>query len=366
MSDRIAILLAGNKMTGDTRVIFNLAEGLIARGFEIDLLLASSAQFVLSDLSKQVNVIDLQTPVTARTSSMIKLLFPLLHYLRRVQPKTLISNLCFANAIMTLSKFLTFPAPKLVLVEHLALSTDEHDGEPHSKLLPLLIRVLYPHADAVISVSQQIGAELRSKYNLTNVLAIANAVVNSRLTEQAQSDLDHPWFASDEIPVFLGAGRFAAQKDFTTLIRAFSILRQEMPARLVILGDGALRSQLEAQIQSLGLQADVELPGFVYNPYQYMSRATAFVLSSRWEALPTVLIEAMACGCQVIATQCRSGVDEILSGGEFGQIVPIADPVAMAAAMKNSIQHPISPRLLKFRADDFSIEQAVDRYLEVI
>jgi glycosyltransferase involved in cell wall biosynthesis len=366
MRDRIAILLAGNKMGGDTKVVFNLIEGLAARGFEIDLLLASSAQLALSDLPKQVNVIDLQTPVTARTTSTLKLLVPLLQYLRRVKPKTLISNLCFTNAIVTFSKFLTFPAPKLILVEHLALSIDEQEGEPQSKLLPVLIRVLYPHADAVISVSQQLGAELRNKYNLKNVLAIANAVVNSRLAEQAQSDLNHPWFASDEIPVFLSAGRFTEQKDFTTLIQAFSILRQEMPARLVILGDGALRSRLEAQIQSLDLQADVELPGFVYNPYQYMSRATAFVLSSRWEALPTVLIEAMACGCQVIATQCRSGVDEILFGGEFGQIVPISDPVTMAAAMKNAIHNPISPKLLKYRADDFSIEQVIDRYLEVI
>lgn len=366
MSDRIAILLAGKKMGGDTKVVLNLIRGMIARGVEIDLVLASSIELSPDQFPSAVRVIDLNAPLIARMLSTIRLLPALIKYLYQARPKVLISNLSFTNAIVILTKFLTFPAPKLILVEHLAFSNQDRSDEPRSKVIPALMQLLYPKVEAVVSVSRQMADQLRSDYNLNhNLHAIYNAVVDHSLYEKSLEKLDHPWFDSS-IPVFLGVGRFTAQKDFTTLIQAFSILRQQMPARLIILGEGTLRSHLEAQIKALNLQNDVLLPGFDPNPYRYMSRATAFVLSSRWEALPTVLIEAMACGCQVIGTRCPFGVEEILANGEFGQLVPVEDAIALSQAMKSAINTPISPGALKLRAQDFSVEKAVDRYLDLI
>ncbi|HTL87963.1 MAG TPA: glycosyltransferase [Leptolyngbya sp.] len=367
MNDRIAILLSGYKTGGDTQVVLNLIDGLAARTIEIDLVLASAARLSLDRLPNSVRVFDLESPLTTRTTSAARLLPGLIRYLRREQPKVLVSNLIFANAIAVLAKLLAFSSVKLILVEHIALSkTQTRKDEPRSKLIPVLIRALYPKANAIVSVSHQMADQLRADYKLkANLHAIHNAVVDDSLQQKAAEPIDHPWL-SDSVPVFLGVGRFAVQKDFTTLIQAFAILRQQVSARLIILGEGTLRSQFEAQIVALGLQAEIVLPGFDPNPYRYMSRATAFVLSSRWEALPTVLIEAMACGCQIIATQCPYGAAEILADGEFGQLVPVEDAIALAQAMKTAIDSPISPELIRFRATDFSIDRAVDRYLNLI
>lgn len=368
--DRIAILLSGYKTGGDTRVVLNLIQGFAARGIEIDLILASAAKLSLDQLPKTVRVFDLRSPVTTRTASAARLVPGLVRYLLQEKPKVLIANLIFTNAIVVLAKFLAFSSTKLILVEHVALSKNlDRPDEPKSKLIPALIRFLYSRANAIVSVSQQMADQLRADYHLKDSLhAIHNPVVDDTLHQKATEAIDHPWLTthSHSVPVFLGAGRFSVQKDFATLVQAFSILRQHTPARLIILGEGKLRSQLEAQIQTLGLQDDVSLPGFDPNPYRYMSRATAFVLSSRWEALPTVLIEAMACGCQLIGARCPYGVEEILANGEFGQLVPVQDPIALAEAMKSSINSPISPEALRFRANDFGIDRAVDRYLDLI
>ncbi|NEP50500.1 MAG: glycosyltransferase, partial [Moorea sp. SIO3C2] len=156
------------------------------------------------------------------------------------------------------------------------------------------------------------------------------------------------------------------QKDFLTLIQGFARLRKKMIARLVILGEGESRGELEATINRLGIAADVSMPGFVENPYAYMSKANALVLSSRWEGLPTVLIEAMACGCQVIATDCLSGPAEILSAGQYGILVPVGDSAALSLAMLQVLKSPLTQDKLMERARYFSTERAVSEYLAIL
>jgi glycosyltransferase involved in cell wall biosynthesis len=365
--NRIALLLSGIKIGGDSTAVINLIKGLASQEIAIDLVLASAERLLLEKLPPTVRVIDLKTPVTTRTASAIHLIPPLVQYLHQEKPIVLISNLILTNAIAVLTKLVAFVPVKLILVEHVALSKNQHRAdEPQSYWIEFLMRSLYPFANATVCVSHRMANQLRMDFNLKNLTAIYNAVVDDTLTENAQERLDHPWFQPDQSPVFLSAGRFTTQKDFSTLIRAFSIIRRQMPARLIILGEGSLRGRLEALIQELNLKEDVALPGFELNPYRYMSRATVFVLSSRWEALPTVLIEAMACGCQLVATNCPYGVDEILAGGTYGRLVPLEDPAALAEAMKQAIESPINPALLKSRAADFSVDRATSQYLSLI
>ncbi|NJS16372.1 MAG: glycosyltransferase [Nostocaceae cyanobacterium CSU_2_110] len=174
------------------------------------------------------------------------------------------------------------------------------------------------------------------------------------------------WFEKNSPPVFLAVGRLTEQKDFSTLIKAFSLVRKEKLARLIILGEGEARGQLEATIKNLGISEDVLLPGFTDNPYAYMYNANAFVLSSRWEGLPTVLIEAMACGCPVVATDCPSGPQEILAAGKYGELVCCGDVLALSKAMLNVLDNPINSEILTQRTQDFSFDKAVSRYLELI
>jgi glycosyltransferase involved in cell wall biosynthesis len=163
----------------------------------------------------------------------------------------------------------------------------------------------------------------------------------------------------------MGVGRLTAQKDFSTLIRAFASLRTQRAARLMILGEGEERFQLEALVQELGLQADVALPGFIANPYKYLKWSTVFVLSSRWEGLGNVLIEAMAMGTSVVSTDCPNGPAEILESGRWGRLVPVGDVDALTKAMIATLDDPAPPDVAR-RAMDFEVDAAVDAYARAL
>ncbi|MBE9010825.1 glycosyltransferase, partial [Pseudanabaenaceae cyanobacterium LEGE 13415] len=221
---------------------------------------------------------------------------------------------------------------------------------------------------AVVSVSEAMATQLKSDLKLKDsiVQVIENPVIDETLYQRSWEPCDHPWFKPNEPPVFLAAGRLTAQKDFATLIDAFARVRQSREARLIVLGEGHDRAALTQQIQALGIETDVDLPGFEPNPYKFMRQATVFVLSSRWEALPTVLIEAMGCGCQVISTDCPFGPREILAGGEYGWLVPMQDAIALSIAMQESLDQPIAKDAIEQRAAMFSRDRATSQYLNLL
>ena len=171
----------------------------------------------------------------------------------------------------------------------------------------------------------------------------------------------------------LGTGRLSAQKDFPTLVRAFAGLRAQTSARLVILGAASTpertaerAAELRALAEGLGVGADVDLPGFVPNPYAYMARSAVFALSSAFEGFGNVLVEAMACGCPVVSTDCPSGPAEILAGGAYGPLVPVGDDAALAAALARVLAAPPDRAALRRRAAEFTPERATDAYLEAL
>ena len=167
----------------------------------------------------------------------------------------------------------------------------------------------YPWADYIIGNSQGVADDLSQVTGLPRqrIKILYNPVVTPEVREKALALLDHPWFEPGQPPVVLAVGRLTKQKDFPSLIRAFAQVLPKRPARLLILGEGVDRPMLEELVEQLGLQDHVSIPGFVENPYAYMSRASLYVLSSRWEGLPTVLIEALYCGLPIVATDCPSG-----------------------------------------------------------
>jgi len=197
-----------------------------------------------------------------------------------------------------------------------------------------------------------------------NVHVIYNPAFNDDLIDLSREHLDHSWFEDGQPPVILAVGRLHHQKGFDILLDAFSAVLAEKPCRLVILGEGPQRKNLEIQARQLGVAEYVHFPGFVKNPYAYMGRASLFVLSSRWEGLPGALIEAMACGCAVVATDCPSGPAEIIENGMQGAIVPVEDPRALATAMLQALSTPRGMGV--DRARRFNTASAVDAYLEML
>ena len=191
-------------------------------------------------------------------------------------------------------------------------------------------------------------------------------MVTPELEDLAAETPAHPWLRDPKVPVCLAAGRLCPQKDYPTLIRAFATLAETRPLRLLILGDGPDRADLESLIRQLGLADRVALPGFAENPFSAMARAGVFVLSSAWEGLPGVLIQAMACGTPVVATDCPSGPREVLVDGRYGPLVPVGDPEALAQAIGETLDRPLGAELLKARASDFELAAVTRRYLEVL
>ena len=197
------------------------------------------------------------------------------------------------------------------------------------------------------------------------VRVVYNPGITPELEEKASSPLEHPWFTKGQPPVLLSVGRLAPQKDFATLLHAFAKVRKFRTARLMILGEGELRPQLESTIDELGLQNDVSMPGFVENPYAYMKRAAAFAMSSRHEGLPTVMVEALYCGLPVVSTDCPHGPHEILQGGRYGALVPISNPDKLADAMIDVIDGR-TPRPPRESWQPYTMESVLDEYVELL
>lgn len=238
----------------------------------------------------------------------------------------------------------------------------------HSGLLRAMIRRHYPRADAVIAISQGVAASVAAVAGARpeRIVTIPNPVDCAAIRRQGALPVAHPWLVPGAPPLILAVGKLKAQKDFETLIRAFARLRSARAVNLVILGEGKQRGRLMRLVRELDLGDCVDLPGFADNPHAWMARAALFVLSSRWEGFSNALAEALALGCPVVSTDCPSGPVELLQAGALGPLVPVGNDAALAAAMEVSLDRPCARGRLMARAEEFSVERAAARYMEVL
>jgi glycosyltransferase involved in cell wall biosynthesis len=292
----------------------------------------------------------------------------LARYLRSVRPAVLIAANTPANLLALWARQQAGVGTRVVVSEHTQLSVQARRSRRWRwrHVGPLVARV-YPQANAVIAVSDGVAEDLARVAGLPrgSIHTVYNPVVGPDLRRQARQPAPHPWLADGAAPVIVAAGRLKPQKNFPLLLRAFARLRQRRPARLLIMGEGKQRRELESLTRQLDIADDVAMPGYVSNPYAAFTHAALFVLSSDWEGLPTVLIEALACGCPVVATDCPSGPAEILADGRFGELVPPGDVDALASAMARTLERPAPTETLRARGADFSLERSVARYLDL-
>ena len=282
-------------------------------------------------------------------------------YVKRETPDCILPSLPKGKVATLLAKSLLGSFPVVIPVVHNVLEYWRlRDRVRYSTLMP--------HSDHIVAVSEGVRHSVSSKAGIPKerITAIYNPVVTPRLAVLSQEVPPHPWLAGGGPPIILSAGRFTRVKDFPTLIRAFQKLSAVSPARLILLGEGSQRKNLTALVRKLNLEDRVSMPGWVDNPYAFMARASLFATSSRMEGLQNVLIEAIACGCPCVSTDCPSGPAEILEGGRIGRLVPIADVEALTEAMRLTLENPPPRTLLLKRAEYFSAENSVARYERLI
>ncbi len=396
----IALLMRDLEGGGIQKNLLRLAESFSHRGHTVDLVVYKAKGPHLAHIPPGVNLVALECIAfkpAARglafgyllaadpsvlwpllqslrraweISPWLKRLPALARYLRRTRPQALLSAGNTLNCTAALARRLANTETRLVVSErnHLSAYIKGRQRRRRWRCLPELIARTYPWANATVAVSNGVADDLALTAGLPRerIITVYNPIVSAKLLERAKMPLNHAWLGSDSPPVILGVGSLNEKKDFPTLLRAFERVREQRAVRLLILGEGEEHVSLTRLAEELGVADDVSLPGFAVNPYAYMARAAVFVLSSIYEGLPTVLIEALACGCPAVSTDCPSGPAEILQSGCYGPLVAVGDDRALAQAILGVLENPPNPEWLRRRAAEFSVERGSERYLEIL
>lgn len=332
MLNKIMFFLPSLGGGGAERTVIQLANNLVQLGRKVDVVVCDISGVkgkLLPEVDPQIQLIDLNCGRVANT------IFPLKKLLQAVEYDVLVATQTHTNIIAALARRLAKSQVRLILREVSTPSKNLKLQGMAKWLLKTLVKMTYPAASQVVCVSNGVLDDFREYYDYSknNLVTIYNPVIDETYAEKLQVPVQHRFF-QPEHKVILAVGRLTEAKNFGFLIRSFHALyQQHSETRLIILGEGELRGELEQLVHDLSLSDVVDLPGFDPNPYAYFKYAELFVLSSNWEGLPGVLIQALVSKIKVMSTNCPSGPKEILADAKFGLLVECNDQAGMTAAM---------------------------------
>jgi glycosyltransferase involved in cell wall biosynthesis len=360
LNGKIALFVPTLSGGGAEKVMVNLAYGFLHAGQRVDFVVVRKDGPYINELPADLNIVDLG----ARYTSMA--LLALRNYIRSSKPDVLLSAMNYANVVALWAKKISRVKTLSVITEHSTFSAAiQTPPNLRTRLaLPTLMRLSYPLADEIVAVSRGVADDLVKHCGIPEerITVIHNPIRFDDILEKANDPVDHPWYRPGMSPVLLSVGRLHRAKDYPNLLRAFSIVRKKANVRLLILGEGEERSHLNALTRHLNIEQDVDMPGFQKNPYNFMASSKVFVLSSKFESFSNVLLEAIACGCPVVSTDCPHGPKEIFEMTGVGRLVPVAHPELLADAILEVLQdgEKKKPDLEAFR-----LEKIVKQYMEV-
>jgi glycosyltransferase involved in cell wall biosynthesis len=340
-----------------------LAKEFLARGHAVEIVLMRAEGELLPLAPDGAGLVDLKAP------RLRGALLPLARYLRQTRPDALLAAMWPLTSVAVWARDLARVPTRVVVSDHTDyMASPEAASRAGRVKLRSSMRWSYPRADGVVAVS---GGVARSVAGLTgmpqdNISVIHNPVRQASATQTQEPCNAAAEWARHDGPRLIAVGSLKPAKNYALLLTAFAHVRQQADARLLVLGEGPLRSDLEALRRRLGLDGAVDMPGFVLDPYPYLARADLFVLSSAWEGFGNVIVEALACGTPVVSTDCPSGPREILDDGRHGKLVPVGDAGALAQAIIAALAGDHDRPALIRRAQDFSVERAADAYLKLL
>lgn len=359
----LAVFVASLFHGGVGKMRVHLINEMARRGHRVDLLLADRDSPYMDLISPTVGVVHIGT------SNAVTGIPAVARYLLRARPRVMLAQRVRVNVLTLRARTLTCAQTRLFATVNTNMSRELAALKPRKRARHLeLLKTYFPRNDGLIAVSHGVAVDFAQLIGIPigRINVAPNPTVTPELTQLAAAPLDHPWFAPGAPPVIVGMGRLEPQKDFPTLLRAFATLRRSRPCRLMILGEGKQRELLRHEATRLGVHDDVHFPGFVKNPYAYLSRAALFVLSSAWEGSPNSLIEALALGTPLVSADCPDGPREILEGGRHGILVKVGDAAALAAAMAKTLDQPPERETLRAAAQRYTLERSASAYLAAL
>ena len=369
----VCLLLRDLANGGVEKVTLNLAEGLVSLGWPVDLVLFERSGALVHHVPEGVDVFDLGGPSSLAISPLrgsLSLFRAFSRYLERRCPAVVVSSKEQANLLAMVSRISPGTSAPVILVRHVPLDPAVV-GRESRWIVRALYRTLFRRGDAFVGVSRGIASEIGRRVGrraADRVWTIPNPVLTPRIDWLAQAPPPPelaPLF-DRQGPVVLAIGRLDEQKGFDLLIRAFSRVDCAPMPHLLILGEGLLRNELEALVRDLGLTDRVTMAGHIENPYSVMKRSALFVLSSRWEGMPTVLVEAAYLGLPIVASDCPTGPAELLQEGRLGRLVRAGDDLAFANAIGDALREPVRPSIRQDELNRFSIPSASNDYHRLI
>jgi glycosyltransferase involved in cell wall biosynthesis len=284
----------------------------------------------------------------------------------RIRPDTIVSTLGHLNVAISMLRHLLPPKVRVIVREAILVSSLLPEETKNQRLWAWLYQHSYKQADVVVCLSDSMVADMVNNFGIPpgKIARIYNPVDSEKL--KAQAVLGPNPFKGPG-PHLVAAGRLSRQKGFDVLLDAMPLVLAALPgAQLVIIGEGTLQQALEEQTSSLKLTGSVSFPGFQKNPWTYLKHATAFVLPSRYEGLPNVMLEALALGTPVIASNCPGAVAEVSAMTREITMVPTEDPRALAAAIISTCRNGIAKAMAPQESlSVFGVQQAVDEYSRI-
>ncbi|KAA9404501.1 glycosyltransferase [Haloarcula sp. CBA1131] len=363
----LAFYIPNLTVGGAEQVTVNIVNGLAGRGYDVELVVSHPGGELRTAVADSVAVIEL-ADVRIPGIGIGAHLHKLAQYLGDTEPDILISEKTDANILCLGAKRVAESTTTVVPTEHIAFGMMP-DESLKSRGVRKVAAQLYPAANDLIAVSDGVADSLGEKTAVDrgDISVLHNPVEITTVQDRAHEPVSHKWIEDTDTDVLLFVGRHHPQKDLKTWLRSFKRVNDTLPdTRAVIAGRGSETETVRELTVELGLTEVTSIPGYVDNPYRFMNQASLFLLSSQFEGLPTVLIEAMACGCPIVSTDCPSGPREILADGEYGRLTPVGDVDSIATAALEMLENPTPAAVLQDRAADFAPQTVLNDYEQFI
>ena len=378
---KVSLFFVSFSPGGGERAMLELSHALVGDGFDVDMIVINLKGFYIDQVDKRVNIINLNS------KRIIFSLPKLISYLRTVKPGVILALEEYTHIIALLGVKLSRVNTRVILrIGNIYSILFKKYKNRRDKVLSFIARIIYRKCDKVIAVSKGVAHDVEKTFSMPQekIVVINSPKHINEIIVKSKASVEHSWLNDDTKKVIIASGRLREQKDFFTLVKAFNLIKNNNNLRLIIIGDGGDKKELKQLIYKLELSKQVDLVGFIKNPYSYLAKADVFALSSLWEGLPNALLEAAVCGLPIVATDCTAGPREVLAPSsdfryqmtkgveeaEFGILVSVGDVPGLARALESLIKddqmrNKYAQKSLE-RSKDFEAKKILEKYKKVL